>query len=200
MLRNFPVRTGLTGVRSRGAPLYGTDWTVFDDFSRGRSAGYLSSFTAPLPKRCPKVGSDSKANTVSATARRQSSEAISARKMTEAEGRTFFVFIVRVVGTSHKPEPTENRRCCGTLLFVFGEPPGCIIFRRMRQNFCTEKTKKAFRCPFRSRKMLMRRSAHPAVRRPIHLGDLASHHVRFETPTADRRCRPFWHDHVMAWQ
>src|ERR1700704_2534534 len=48
MSRNFPLRTGVTGRRSSGGPLYGTAGAACD-VTGGRSAGVLSSLIAPPP-------------------------------------------------------------------------------------------------------------------------------------------------------
>src|ERR1700736_3367362 len=133
MSRNFCVRTGVTGVSCCDAPLYRMA-RAFVVVTFGGSVGYLSSITAPPPaERC---GSAPKANRPSITAVRHRRDAIRARKMTKAERRTFFVFIVRISGDESQ---TGTRGSCETpnVFFSFsGNHPVVSLCERRVQTFC----------------------------------------------------------------
>src|SRR5437879_4919062 len=127
MSRNFPVRTGVTGVRCCGGPLYRT--ADLCGLTVGGSAGYLSSLIAPSrAERCAGCCSTIRtANKVSTPAPKHRENAIKNRKVTKAERRRFLVFMSGECGkANYKPIIVFHR---------FPQPLGCIILRHLRQNF-----------------------------------------------------------------
>src|SRR5436190_3476665 len=158
MSRNFPVRTAVTGVRLCGGPLYGIAGAVCGA-PGGRAAGYLSSLTAPpgcardsiptldasrvsqrdelvvclLLFSCCATGT--RANSVSIPAVRNRRNAARSRRLKKAARRTFFVFMAKDLGgdsqTGHLPSrETPN------LSISFS---GCLLSRRVRQDFCSRR-------------------------------------------------------------
>src|SRR4029077_3883473 len=125
---------------------------------------------------------------------------ISARKMTKAERRTFFVFIVR---RSRNESQTGTRRS-----------PAGHVARRTSLRFRT--TTRLYHFPNNASKLLLSNkpkwelrtaelekmpirygSAHAAVGRPVHLGHQASDDISLKTPAAYPP-RAFSQDDIMT--